>query len=205
MSFFRFYFRLLFLFPLGIFVFVSGAYAISSRCKESLSDPYQKVQCVHEDLSGRNFSGAYMPKGLFNASTLRNTVFDRATLNSAQFIKAVFNERSSFMKAELSQALFLGAKFYRTHFEDATLLGAQFKGSTLTGVNFQRANLTYARFQGASIQDADFRDAHLMGANLSQTNGFSDAHWKEAEYDNRTVFPKGFPSDLKAQMKPVRN
>ena len=192
----------LFLLLGGTFTF--EAYGVSSHCKKSLDDPYQKVQCPNENLSNRNFSGKYMPKGIFNASKMKGTIFDGATLTSAQFIKGVFNKHTSFRgETDLSQALFLGAKLPGTHFEDAILHGAQFKLATLVGAQFQRALLIYARFQGADIQDANFRDSHLMGANLSKVKNFHEAHFKGAKYNTRTIFPEGFPENLKAQMKLV--
>lgn len=94
--------------------------------------------------------------------------------------------------AQLAGANFKRADLYSASFTEANLDGANFEGAQMQG-----ANLTDTSCVGTSFRNADLgRDSfggstRLQGANLTKAI-LNRAKLEGAEYDDRTLFPKGF-------------
>ena len=97
-------------------------------------------------------------------------------LDGAQLVGANFKD------AVLYWGGFFEAKLDGAIFEGANLQGADLTGASCVGTNFRRANLGRDNLGGSSqLQGVDLTGAILNHAVLGG-----------AEYDEHTVFPKGF-------------
>ena len=95
-----------------------------------------------------------------------------------------------------------GAQLGGANFNDAILYWAILASAHLDGANFSNANLQGANLTDASCVGANFRGANLgrdnlggssklQGANLRAAI-MEGAHLESEEFDERTIFPKGF-------------
>ncbi|MGH3761762.1 pentapeptide repeat-containing protein [Actinophytocola sp.] len=126
------------------------------------------------DLSGGDFTGAWVSRSRMHDTTLRNTSFARAhceaadfsqaDLTGADFVKALGRE-SHFWKARLRGANLTSAEFNRADFTEADLAGANLSGVLLTRSTFAHANLT-----GVTAEKTVLRNTILDSADV---NGFT--------------------------------
>lgn len=87
---------------------------------------------------------------------------------------------------KMPNAKLAGGKLAFADFRAADLRCADLKGADLHGAQLSRANLTGADLSGANLTGASLYGADLSGASLG------GAKLKDALYDRRTIWPKGF-------------
>jgi len=94
---------------------------------------------------------------------------------------------ANFSNSSLIEAELWNSEFPKGVFSGANLERCSFENSVLNGANFQKANLTGANLANSKLLGADFTGAKLK-----------DASFAAAQYDQTTIFPKGFapPSDM---------
>jgi len=113
---------------------------------------------------------------------------------------------------DLRDAVLEGFTLQGAHFDYTNLEGANLRGCDLYWASFLGANLAGADLQYAQLQGVDFTQANLAGTNLRAANLGRDnlggptrlqdvnleetilegANVDSAEYNEGTVFPKGF-------------
>lgn len=108
-------------------------------------------------------------------------------------------------KIELALRDLTGANFTGASLPDAWASGAQFAKVNFTGANLQRARAFQANFSGANFTNADLTETvlgqtKLQGADLTGAK-LKGADLKKAEFDDQTVFPKGFAIPLEMNWK----
>lgn len=127
------------------------------------------------DLSGGDFSGAWVSRSRLHDTTLRNACFARAhceatdvtqaDLTGVDFIKALGRE-SHFWKAKLRGANFTSSEFNRADFTEANLSGANLTDVLLTRATFAHANLT-----GVTAAKTVLRNTVLDSADVTGFTG----------------------------------
>jgi len=122
------------------------------------------------DLSGVDFSGAYLLGADFSGANLEYTNFSGAYLSSTYFENAIANE-TVFKGANLSGAYlrganFGGANFHNADLNNADLRGARLKDASLKNTDLRWANLEEADLRGTYLEGADFNDAFLKNADF---------------------------------------
>lgn len=133
--------------------------------------PFEKVDLSGHDLSDMSF---------------RRVEFVDSDFKNATFAKGMV------------VAMFARCDFARADFSEANLRSAKFRECSMQRADFAKAQAELVQFancdlQSASFQDAALDQANLKGANLAKSNlGTSGASLKKTEFDEHTIFPKGF-------------
>lgn len=122
------------------------------------------------DLSGVDFSGAYLLGADFSGANLEYANFSGAYLSSTYFENAIANE-TVFKGANLSGAYLKGANFGGANFHNADLNNADLRDARLKDASFKNTNLKWANLEGADLrgtylEGADFNDAFLKNADF---------------------------------------
>ena len=118
--------------------------------------------------------GVDLSKTPLNKIDLFNHKLHRANLTGASLVEA------DLWAVELVDAVLTGANLERADLQRCVLNGANLQNANLTGANLSNARLLGTDFSGATLKDAD----------LSQ-----------AQFDHKTIFPKGFQPDHKMVWK----
>jgi len=94
--------------------------------------------------------------------------------------------------AQLNGKNFMNANLYWAGFFKANLDGANFENAVLQGVNLNAASCLKTNFRGANLgQDNLGGSSSLQGTDLTGAI-LNHAIFTGAQYDDETVFPKGF-------------
>ena len=126
------------------------------------------------DLEGANFSGAY----------LRNTYFDGAIANEANFKGADFSV--SYLKgANFGGANFHSADLNNTDMRDTCLKDAYLKGAILKWANLEGADLRGAYLENVDFNDAFLKNADFRGADLDFSSWTLSCKTLHAVIDDR--------------------
>ena len=154
------------------FIFFNVSYSLATNpCKEVFTrmrkgvQKYLSKESPVVDLRGVNLAG----------KDLRGTNLRKVDLRGAN-LEGV----------NLAGANLKGVNFLMANLEGANLKGVDFQGANLEGVDLRNANL-----QKAFLHEVNFLWADLRGANFERTI-LSRTFLKNALYDSKTKFPKGF-------------
>jgi uncharacterized protein YjbI with pentapeptide repeats len=131
--------------------------------------------CARCDLTGADFSNAFMRFANLFQSDLSGAIFDRADM------------AGSF----LEETKLDGARMFRTNAS-----GAQFNRASLKNADLRETWLNYAHLKDADLSGADvtgaiFSTAQIQGADLSTVKGLTQAMLDRACADGRTKVPQG--------------
>lgn len=109
-------------------------------------------------LSGRDFTEAWLDAADMRGADLRGSSFARAVLAHADMTGC-----------QLDSANLTGANLGRARLHGASLRGAVFTDAILAKADFSSASLAGARFDGSQMTDVDFSGLDLSGANFANT------------------------------------
>lgn len=132
---------------------------------------------INFDLTGVDFSEAYLREVKFCSSLLVGAKFTKANMGGAWFDHAHL-ENAVFNQTNLERAA-IGTYLRGATFIEAQARYAGFHGD-LQNVSFQYANLVEALFAQADLRGASFTEANLQGMRII------DCHC-----DNTTILPNG--------------
>ncbi len=147
---------------------------------------------VNLDLTGVDFTHAYLKGANFNSTTFQDAIFDYANLSEIELTNSPIYEAKSFIHTVFD-------KVNLTHFADHDLFEgkdmsyASFKGTQLGGGTLRLAKLENADFSGNDLSgtnhhnfsDTNLRYAKFVGANLTGMN-FEGASLDYADFTNAT-------------------
>lgn len=128
------------------------------------------------NLNGVNFVDAELKEANLNWAKLNDANLERAELNNANL-----------EGANLNGALLRETKLFAANLNGATLMGTKFFGAKLNGANLNEANL-----EGANLEGAKLNGAELNGAMLNNILQDETTVWRNAKYNDNTVFPENF-------------
>ncbi len=136
--------------------------------------------CARCDLTGADFSNAFLRFANLYQSDLSGAVFDRADMAGAF----------------LEETKLDGARMFRTNASGAQLNRASLKNADLREVwlnyaHLKDADLTGADLTGADLTGAILSTAQIQGADLSTVTGLTQAMVNRACSDGRTKLPPG--------------
>lgn len=159
-----------------------------------------------QDLTGREFSKAFLPYANFRSTKLFETMFRDANLQFADFSNADF-EMAGVDRPDLSHAIFHGAKLQQARWLDTAIWRhANFRDTDLSWVSFQGlwgqhrrskkqhlldagvggADMTGAVFDGAKCNHTFFSRCVLTGASFKGSDcreaSFSNADLRNADF-----------------------
>ena len=172
------------------------------------------------NLRGARFLESELGRSSFKKSMMSESTLHGARAEKGDFEELV-GERIDFSEAILRHAVFCDANLTGGKFAGADLAfakcdrihapGADFSNAKLTGPSFLNANLSNSNFQSCYIRDVSFAGSKLQGAcfdgcrleNVTFTGAnldgalfgnslFGSAVWKNARYDSKTTWPRGF-------------
>jgi len=124
----------------------------------------------------------------------------RKSLDKVRFYSLEFDD-ANFEKASLVEADLQFSSFKRSNFKGANMSSSKGTCTDFDDCDFTSANLSSADFSSAKLPGANFNKADLKGINLSSSRitgtNFTGAKLKDcnltnAEFDENTLFPKGF-------------
>ncbi|HBP90228.1 MAG TPA: toll/interleukin-1 receptor domain-containing protein [Nitrospirales bacterium] len=157
------------------------------------SNGYQgeKIDLSYKDLSGIDFKGLNLKKGIFWQSDFSNACLTSANLSESNLMACNFSNanllRANLYKSDLRSALFTntfavqvnlkGAILEDAFLKDTKLRSADFRGAKLTNASFWYSDLTNANFEEAILlfakfYEAIFGDTNLNGIVRSETINF---------------------------------
>lgn len=131
--------------------------------------------CARCDLTGADFSNAFMRFANLFQSDLTGAIFDRADMAGAF----------------LEETKMDGVRMFRTNASGAQMNRVSFKNADLREVWFNYAHVKDSDFTGADLTGAIFSTAQIQGADLSQAKGITQAMLNVACADGRTKVPPG--------------
>ncbi len=131
--------------------------------------------CARCDLTGADFSNAFMRFANLYQSDMSGAVFDRADMAGAF----------------LEETRMDGVRMYRTNASGAQLNRASLKNADLRDVWLNYAHLKDADLNGADLTGAILSTAQIQGADLSTAIGLTQAMVDRACADGRTKLPPG--------------
>jgi uncharacterized protein YjbI with pentapeptide repeats len=159
-----------------------------------------------QDLTGKEFPGAFLPYSNFQGTKLYETMFRNANLQFADFSDADF-EMAGVDQPDFSHAIFHGAKLQQARWLDtATYRHASFRNTDLSWVSFHGmygrhlrskpshmmdpgaggADMTGAVFDGATCTHTIFSRCVLAGASFKGSDcreaTFSEADLRNADF-----------------------
>lgn len=159
-----------------------------------------------QNLSGREFSKAFLPYSNFKGTKLYETMFRNTTLQFADFSEADF-EMAGLDQPDFSHATFHGAKLQHARWLDTAIYRhASFRNTDLSWVSFHGmygghrrskpshmmdpgaggADMTGAMFDGATCTHAIFSRCVLTGASFKGSDCreaiFSEADLRNADF-----------------------
>jgi uncharacterized protein YjbI with pentapeptide repeats len=146
---------------------------------------FRRVDLSGLDLHGVKFMGLDLEGANFANARLSEADFQRDW--SQHDIRKSSCNHADFHGADLRQADLRGSSFHSANFEGADLRKANLRASVFTNANFKNARLRDAHLHFAKLRGADFTSADL-----------TDTVLECAEYDEKTILPKGFtpPEDM---------
>jgi len=131
----------------------------------------------HQNLSGSDFSKAYLTGASFKGAVLEDTLFDGANIARADFGGAFLDnshlnetnaKEASFKNASLRDVEARGVKFNYAILNGTTLGGdftlSDFSHAKLVGADCKRGIFRFARFDNAVLTGCDLRHADLADA-----------------------------------------
>jgi len=131
--------------------------------------------CARCDLTGADFSRAFMRFANLYQSDLSGAIFDRADMAGAF----------------LEETKLDGARMFRTNASGAQMSRASLKNADLREVWLNYAHLKDADLSGADLTGAILSTAQIQGADLSTAKGVTQAMVNRACSDGRTKLPPG--------------
>ena len=132
----------------------------------------------------------------FDESQFHTAIFSGLSLYKTSFIKA--NLRSAELsRCYLDRAVFVEALLMNANLTYSVLTGADFSYSKLSGACFFKADVRNANFIHADLFGAKFNDADLRGTDFSDALRIDSASFDNALYDDKTIWPENFSTDLK--------
>lgn len=140
-------------------------------------------------------------------SQLQKADFSFAEMQGARVVNCDL-QGVDFMNANLTGASFVNARLQGASMSDCSIEGATFRNGTLVAVNLSDANAKYSRLyradlRGATLSGVDFSGANLRlawlngadvsrskleGADLRGVRWDSSTNFKEATFDDSTIF-----------------
>jgi len=131
--------------------------------------------CARCDLTGADFSNAFMRFANLFQSDMSGAIFDRADMAGAF----------------LEETKLDGARMFRTNASGVQLNRASLKNADLREVWLNYAHLKDADLSGADLTGAILSTAQIQGADLSTARGVTQAMINRACSDGRTKLPPG--------------
>ncbi len=132
-----------------------------------------------------NFSDAHLVGNSFRGAKLKGANFQDANLEAATLSDADCTE-ADFRHANLELATMQETNLTKANFEGLDLKRISFFKATLYETNLQKTK------NWGDLNMADFRKADLRGASIVGARNASTAKWRDAIYDDTTVWPQGF-------------
>jgi uncharacterized protein YjbI with pentapeptide repeats len=148
-------------------------------------NPFSDFDLSKKTLNGVNFQSVHLENCRFEASSLVEADLDFSSYKG-----------SNFKDADLTR---LQGRF--TNFENCIFTGANLSSANLTSARCKGATFCNANLSDTGLCETDLRSVNLTGAKLSTDPDL----WKNATFDEATVFPKGFkiPATLKWKGKGI--
>lgn len=131
--------------------------------------------CARCDLTGEDFSNAFLRFANLYQSDMTGAIFDRADMAGAF----------------LEETRMDGVRMFRTNASGAMLNRASLKDADLREVWLNYAHLKDADLSGADLTGAILSTAQIQGADLSTVKGLTQAMVNRACSDGRTKLPPG--------------
>jgi uncharacterized protein YjbI with pentapeptide repeats len=177
---------------------------------------YQLRDFKYHDLSGLDLPKSGWDRMDFTDARLKHCAITDTIVRDVQFVRADLSD-ADFTDSDLRGSALNGVVMLRAKCEDANFGEVSLRAGHFDFANFSGANLAFANLEAGSFRQTDFSGADLRGANLFDgfggptdvtqadlrsaklegadlrgTVGLETAELMNAEYNDKTQFPKNF-------------
>jgi len=178
---------------LAAHLYPKDTWGMRTEIAKRFPDTFEK-----QDLTGKNFTGAWLPHSKFKGAILREAEFSNADARHSDFSGADFT-MAGVSSANFTNAIFDGAKLNVARGrETAIYRNASFRNSDLTRLGFHGMGGTQNRSKRQHMMDPGYGGADMTGAvfdgatcyqsNFSRTTlagaSFKGADCREAYFSN---------------------
>lgn len=152
-------------------------FAFESCTKEICGSELYRIDLSKVPLNEAIFTNVNFDKTNFSSSYLDNIKIYASTAKNSNFS----NIQGQF------------ANFSKTNLESSKFDNAMLAGANFTGANLQNSTMDNILAYGVIFDDANLKGVSFLGADLEASS------FKNAIYDESTIFPNGFAPSLKSK------